>query len=632
MVDIPSGIGTTAVYTIGAARLDQLESTGDSDWFRVTLVAGTAYAFAVTGARVGAFAALGDSTLTIYNASGSQVAFNDDGSTGLNSFLSFTATYSGTYFLAVGGYNNAYSGGYELLGTAVTGPTGGDDLPGGITTTRQLSVGQPVNARIETAFDEDAVFIDLSAGTVYRFEVRGAGAGLGFTLPDPYLVIANSSGTILADNDDISATNLEARLDFTAPTTGRYYIGAFDITGGTGTYQFAASIVAPAAPGPGNDSVTGTGNNDSIWGLGGDDTLTGLAGNDTLDGGAGQDRLFGGSGDDLYLVDSQGDLTFESAGGGTDTVVATTGVYLWAEIEAGSLASSAGAAFLVGNGLANALAGNDFDNLLLGGAGNDSVRGMGGNDILYGEGGVDSLQGGDGIDYLIGGAGNDSLFGDSGADALYGEDGDDWLVGGASFETDILIGGAGNDTLAGNTLLGDYDLLDGGAGNDIYFVDTYADVVYETADGGNDSVFANIADGGYYLYAGVENLYLSGTTKFGVGNELANLISGSNSTNWLLGGSGDDTINGGGGNDVLFGEGGADLFQFDIGTGGDAIGDFTPGTDRIDVRQFGFASFAAVLANMVEVGGTAALNLGNGDFVVFNGVAKSAFSATDFVI
>jgi len=109
------------------------------------------------------------------------------------------------------------------------------------------------------------------------------------------------------------------------------------------------------------------------------------------------------------------------------------------------------------------------------------------------------------------------------ADALYGEDGNDTLYGGTDFQTDILVGGNGNDVLHGDSGLGDYDLMDGGAGDDIYYVDTPADLTFEAAADGNDTVYANISGAGYYLYANVENLVLLGTTPYGVGNELVKL-------------------------------------------------------------------------------------------------------------
>jgi Ca2+-binding RTX toxin-like protein len=401
-----------------------------------------------------------------------------------------------------------------------------------------------------------------------------------------------------------------------------------------------------------NDGMGGTDTLRSIEGLDGSnfaDSLTGNAlgnllrgnmGNDTLDGGTGADTMFGGLGDDTYHVDTQSDLVFENPGEGIDTLIASVNFYLYAHTEGLTLAAGAGNLFGSGNDRDNTLTGNEGNNLLLGWDGNDTLLGNAGNDNLYGVEGADSLLGGAGIDNLIGGNGNDTLDGGSEPDALYGEGNDDVLYGGTGFFTDILIGGAGDDTLDGSASVasglprnqGDYDRMNGGAGNDTYYVDTPSDLTFEALNDGTDTVIADINGAGYYLYANVENLTLIGNTPFGVGNGLANTLTGSALPNWLLGGAGNDTINGGGGNDVLFGEGGADTFVFRRGTGGDLIGDFTPGTDRIDIAGIGYSSFAQVQARMVQNGGSTAIDLGQGDFVVLVGVSLASLGTTDFLL
>ncbi len=369
------------------------------------------------------------------------------------------------------------------------------------------------------------------------------------------------------------------------------------------------------------NAIAGTGN----------DIIVGNAADNDLNGGAGTDRLYGGLGNDVFRVDRQDDLVFENSGEGTDTVIATANFYLYANIENLVLAMSAGNIFGVGNALANGITGNDGANTLLAGAGDDLVHGGAGIDIIYGEAGNDQLFGDAGNDFLAGGAGNDTVDGGAGGDSVYGEEGDDVLYGGSDFVFDQLVGGAGNDVLHGDSGLGDFDYLYGNAGDDSFYVDTPADLVFEQNGEGADTVYANINGGGYYLYANVENLILLGTTPFGVGNGLDSQLTGNAIGNYLLGGAGNDTINGKGGNDVLFGEVGADIFVFERGTGGDVIGDFQPGADRIQLTGFGFSGFAALQAAFVEVGGTTAINLGQGDFVVINGVSNIALTANDFI-
>jgi Ca2+-binding RTX toxin-like protein len=117
-----------------------------------------------------------------------------------------------------------------------------------------------------------------------------------------------------------------------------------------------------------------------------------------------------------------------------------------------------------------------------------------------------------------------------------------------------------------------------------------------------------------------------------VGNELNNILTASELANWLLGGAGNDTLNGKGGNDALFGQDGIDTFVFERGTGGDVIGDFTIGVDKIELSAFGFGGYTQVHNSMHENNGTTAIDLGNGDFVVLVGVAMNTLTAADFIV
>jgi Ca2+-binding RTX toxin-like protein len=421
------------------------------------------------------------------------------------------------------------------------------------------------------------------------------------------------------DTIDLSAMRI-GNLDFTQQ-------GSYILNTTADGQDFVLEIFGTVAA---SDFVLGA---RALVGTAGADTLIASNLDDTLDGQGEADQLYGLSGNDSYRVDTQLDVVFENLGEGTDLVTSSADFYLYANIENLILESGAGDIFGVGNDLANLLTGNEGANLLLGGQGDDTLSGGAGNDIVYGEGGADTLSGGEGIDYLIAGTGNDDLDGGDGADALYGEDGDDILVGGASFDTDILVGGAGNDILdgIGNQSDPEYDLMDGGDGNDTYWIDTGDDLTFEAVGGGNDTVHADILvpNAGAYLYANVENLVLEGTTAFGVGNELANMLTGSASGNWLLGGAGNDRITGAAGNDVLFGEGGADTFVFGAGSGQDVIGDFAVAQDVIEFAAY-FTSFAQVQTNMIQVGNDGAINLGNGELIVLHGVTMASLTAANF--
>jgi Ca2+-binding RTX toxin-like protein len=142
------------------------------------------------------------------------------------------------------------------------------------------------------------------------------------------------------------------------------------------------------------------------------------------------------------------------------------------------------------------------------------------------------------IENAIGGKGNDSLTGNE--------------IGNG------LTGGLGKDTLTGG---GDVDTLTGSSGNDLYLIEDINDgkdvLVEESgAAGGIDTVQSRQ---NYTLPTNIENLVLLGSgNSFGIGNEIANMLSASSGNDTLDGGAGADTMNGDFGNDFYIVDNAAD--------------------------------------------------------------------------
>lgn len=147
-------------------------------------------------------------------------------------------------------------------------------------------------------------------------------------------------------------------------------------------------------------AAIGNGSNNQLIGNAAANTLYGLAGNDTLSGGAGADRMVGGLGNDTYYTDHAGDVIYEAAGQGTDTVNANRTYALAANIENASLLGTA-ALGLFGNTQSNVLTGNSAGNTIFGGSGNDTILGAAGNDRIAGNLGRDVLYGGAGNDVFV---------------------------------------------------------------------------------------------------------------------------------------------------------------------------------------------------------------------------------------
>ncbi|HEY0303595.1 MAG TPA: pre-peptidase C-terminal domain-containing protein, partial [Longimicrobiales bacterium] len=80
---------------VGATIDDQLEVTGDHDWYRVQLTAGQKITIAVN------VLTLEDPYVYLRNASGAILGENDDGAGGRGSRLVFTAPTTGTYYVDV---------------------------------------------------------------------------------------------------------------------------------------------------------------------------------------------------------------------------------------------------------------------------------------------------------------------------------------------------------------------------------------------------------------------------------------------------------------------------------------------------------------------------------------------------
>ncbi|RYJ01151.1 MAG: hypothetical protein EON47_11675, partial [Acetobacteraceae bacterium] len=301
---------------------------------------------------------------------------------------------------------------------------------------------------------------------------------------------------------------------------------------------------------------------DRLTGGAGAETLFGGDGADTLDGAGGADRLEGGPGDDLYYAGT-GAILVETAGEGSDTVIAALSWTLAPNLEVLLLAEAAGAATGIGNAGDNRVTGNAWANILDGGAGADTVLGGAGDDTLYG---------GPGDDLVDGEAGNDAMAGGTGADTLRGGDGDDTFIVDADGRfTGTLLLETGEATPR-ILLLADIatfaDVLAGGAGRDRWFSNAGAALLdlrllplamgsVEEVNGstGADALLLAPDQAAASLNGGDGDDTLSGTAGGDRldGNNGEDLLAGQGGNDTLYGGPGDDTLLGGAGDDLVFG-------------------------------------------------------------------------------
>ncbi len=391
---------------------------------------------------------------------------------------------------------------------------------------------------------------------------------------DTYLVdntadiVKELAGNGTADKEIVSVSGVTqaAEVELMEASTGTLTLsatGTFVMNGNTADNRITGSqTVATTLNGAdGNDTLIGGGmadtlsggnGNDSLLGGAGRDALDGGANADTLDGGAGVDTLIGGAGADTYYVDDVNDTIGEMAEVGvTDTVITSvTGYILANEVEVLKAAAAVdtqglGYVELYGNAQANRIEGAmDLENYM---------DGSGGNDTLIGGNLWDDLVGGAGVNRLVGGKGNDVYYiddanqdivelADEGTDSICISTAFDVTLA-ANIENQYMIFTAGQANYASQ--LGNFNVT----GNDLDNLMNGSNGVNRLDGGkGNDRLIAFGGDDS--LYGGEGNDSLSGM----LGNDL------------LDGGVGNDTLNGGAGNDNMTGGAGSDTYYVDSGT------------------------------------------------------------------
>ncbi len=289
---------------------------------------------------------------------------------------------------------------------------------------------------------------------------------------------------------------------------------------------------------------------------------------------------------------------------------------------------------------------------------NDIINGLGGDDVIVGRFGMDTIDGGDGDDFiagqasadvLTGGAGNDvfvyRLVKDSSvqtgvdkiADFTQGEDKIDIAALGAVALSDLDIQTAGGET---NIMFGDFKLCLSGefalTADDFVFGEDLSNVLNgtdgsDTIKGGNDAEVINGLAGDDILLGRNGDDTING----GDGNDL---IAGQSLSDMLIGGAGADTLIGGSQSDTFLYEATTDS---QTSTGAvDLITDFVAGLDKVDVSALGILALTSnataastelrVAYDAVE--DTTSIISDDADFsVLFSGDLSATLSNADFV-
>ena len=113
-------INTSNSMDIGDTFEGRLNYSGDTDWVAIDLTAGQSIQIDLEGR--GLIGDLDDSLLRLYNENGQQIAFNDDGGSGLDSRIEFEAFQTGTYYIVADSYLSLGRGDYEITVQGITPP------------------------------------------------------------------------------------------------------------------------------------------------------------------------------------------------------------------------------------------------------------------------------------------------------------------------------------------------------------------------------------------------------------------------------------------------------------------------------------------------------------------------------
>jgi hypothetical protein len=466
-----------------------------------------------------------------------------------------------------------------------------------------------------------------------------AAAGVGWSLRLGGTVLEATGATITGAN----TLTLTFDADIPAGARLHYGYGIGQLTGADGGSQGNAVYDDQALPArtPAAGLVVNAGAalpGEAQPGTDGADTIGAGANGDTISGGKGNDYMIAGAGADTFvLARGDGQDWIDGFAPGTDHLHFAAGVVAGdistqvlniVGVDGLAVTYSTSGDFVFLAGVTALLPGD-----LIFTAPTPTptptpvgalVFGTDNRDLLGADNGGDTLIGGKGDDYMAGGVGAD-VFGfapgdggdwinnfTSGIDKLqfgggltaaslsmqvmtildveglavtYGPGDFIFLAGITSLAaSDIVYAAlpaapAGSETITGTA---GADNLGGTAGNDTFIVNDPGDAVFEAPGGGHDTVIASV---GHYLYGNVEDLVLAPGAGgiFGIGNELANVITGNEGGNLLIAGAGNDTVLGNAGNDVMNGQDGDDSMDSGAGldhlTGGDGHDTLLGGAD-----------------------------------------------------
>jgi hypothetical protein len=223
---------------------DTIDPADDFDVFALNVVAGETYMISMRGTGANP---LTDSVIFLLDDSFNLVDLDDDGGSGTNSLLTFTAAYTGTYFVDAEAYPGSGLTGEYTLDVVQQAPV--DLVPSTFEDAVLINPGVTFGFIDSDALDvygfageTDTFKIQAEAGKFYTIEVAGGAdyssdfLNLNPGELDPWIFLYGPDQSLVAENDDISfPDDISSRLSFFAPEDGTYFLDVqswFPWTGG----------------------------------------------------------------------------------------------------------------------------------------------------------------------------------------------------------------------------------------------------------------------------------------------------------------------------------------------------------------------------------------------------------------
>ncbi|MGE4062357.1 MAG: pre-peptidase C-terminal domain-containing protein [Rhodospirillaceae bacterium] len=244
--------GLVTPGTPGSTVSGTINTAGDTDWFRVSLTAGTPYRFRLNNGT------LLSSVLNLRDSAGTLVTSDSDGIG--NPEIVYAPAASGTFYLDVRAATATGTGTYTIAADNISSA---DDYGATAATAGSMNIGATLTGNIGQPADVDWVRVTLQAGTLYRFDGRGSASSSG-SLADPVLTIRNASGGALV-TDNNSGDGADARIFYTPATSGSHYlsiqstsataIGTYSLTATANPDDYAASVSTTGTVAAGTTAV-----------------------------------------------------------------------------------------------------------------------------------------------------------------------------------------------------------------------------------------------------------------------------------------------------------------------------------------------------------------------------------------